>query len=283
MKYKQEIFFMSGFPRAGTTLLMNVLAQNPRFHGTATSGLISTLTQIRDNWRNNENYLANDEEYIYRKIKTMLHGVIDGYYYDELKDNRIPIDKNRFWISHLELLDEIFDTKVKFIYPIRNVIDCLISFEKMMRKSSINKRGVINGVNELTTIGRAENLLIENGVLGAPIMGLREIIYRKEWDRLILVPFNDLLNHPEASLKRLYYQMDVEYFEHDINNVKQTIVEHDTFHGYAPNSLHKIKEGKISPPSPRDLTIFDEEFINKIENERYKDITEFINMNSSKI
>ncbi len=35
----KTIHFVSGLPRAGSTLLMNVLAQNPRIHSTATSGL----------------------------------------------------------------------------------------------------------------------------------------------------------------------------------------------------------------------------------------------------
>jgi len=279
---RQNIFFMSGFPRAGTTLLMNVLAQNPRFYTTPTSGLVTSVIHVRDNWRENENYMSSDESYIYPKIKTMIKGMMDGFYQEALNNNRIPIDKNRFWTNQVDLLDEIFDTKVKFIFPIRNVIDCLISFEKMVRKSRINNRVATNKINELTTLGRAENYLSNEGVLGLPILGLREILYRKEWDRLILVPFNDLLNYPELSLKRLYHQLELEYYEHDVNNVKQIIIEHDMFHGFAPNSLHKIKEGKITPPTSRDTTIFQEDFIDRIENERYKDIAEFISINSAK-
>ena len=150
----------------------------------------------------------------------------------------------------------------------------------MMRKSTVNKRNSVNHINELTTLGRADNLLKDDGVFGTPILGLREIIYRKEWGRLILVPFDDLLNYPEASLKRLYYQLGIEYFEHDTVNLKQTIIEHDLYHGYAPNTLHKIKEGKILPPNPRDMTIFDENFIKFIEEDKYKDITEFIKTNT---
>ena len=280
MENKQNIFFMSGFPRAGTTLLMNILAQNPKFYATPTSGLVSSIMMVRDNWRTSENNLSSDEEYVYPKIKTMLHGMFNGYYHDALTNNQIPIDKNRFWTSQIDLLDEIFDTRVKLIFPIRNVIDCLISFEKMGRMSTINSRKSSNAVNELTTLGRAENYLTRDGVLGAPIMGLREILYRKEWDRLILVPFDDLLNHPEPTMKRLYHQLELDYYPHDLDNLKQTIIENDMFHGFAPNTLHKIKEGKILPPNPRDITIFDEEFINLIENETYGDITSFIKTNS---
>lgn len=277
---KQNIFFMAGFPRAGSTLLMNILAQNPRFHGTPTSGLITSLVQLKENWKTNPLYLANGETYIYPKIKSMMKGMLEGFYKNELSQGITPIDKNRAWTGNFDLLDELFDTKVKFIYPIRHIIDCLISLEKIERKSSVIKMPA--NTKNLSTIGRAETALGDEGMFGLPLTYLREILYRKEWDRLILVPFDDLLNYPEPTLKRLYYQMDIEYFEHDINNVKQTIFEEDIHHGYPPDSLHKIKEGKILPPNSRDLTIYDSEFIDKIENERYKDITDFINTNTAK-
>ena len=277
---EQNIFFMAGFPRAGSTLLMNILAENPRFHGSPTSGLITSLIQLKDNWKNSPLYLSNGEEYIYPKIKGMMKGMLEGFYQKELSQGIIPIDKNRAWTGNFELLDEIFDTKVKFIFPIRHVIDCLISLEKIDRKSALIK--MPTGTNGLTTIGRAETALGDEGMFGLPLTYLREILYRKEWDRLILVPFDDLLNYPEPTMKRLYYQMGIEYFEHDLNNVKQTIYEEDIHHGYAPDSLHKIKEGKLLPPNPRDPTIYDSEFIKTIETQRYKDITDFIATNIAK-
>lgn len=49
------------------------------------------------------------------------------------------------------------------------------------------------------------------------------------------------------------------------------------YHGFAPNSLHKIKEGKLEKPNPRDWSVFDKEYIDKLENERFNDVTQFIN------
>jgi len=272
---------MAGFPRAGSTLLMNILNQNPKFHGTATSGLITSLINIKENWRKSELYLSNGESYVYPRIQSMMKGLIEGFYQNELNNNIIPIDKNRAWTGNFDLLDEIFDTKVKFIYPIRHIIDCLISLEKVERKSSIIR--MPKDIKDISTIGRAENMLSDEGILGLPIIYLREILYRKEWDRLLLVPFNDLLNYPVLTMKRLYYQMELDYFNHDLNNIKQSIYEEDIHHNYAPNSLHKIKEGKLQSPNPRDLTIYNDDFIKKIENEIFKDITDFINTNTNNI
>lgn len=276
---KQDIFFMSGFPRAGSTLLMQILAQNPRFHPTPTSGLISSVVQVRNNWRS-ENHLAAPENYVYPRIKSMLRGMMYGYYENELKAGQIPIDKNRAWVNNMDLLDELLETKVRFIYPIRHVVDCLISFEKIRRKSQINIDPHKNKIKAGTTIGRAENYLADDDVMGMPILGLREIFNRKDFDRLLLVPFDDLLRYPEATVKRLYHQMQIDYYPHDFNNIKQITTEYDVMHFSAPNALHSIKEGGIQLPNDRDPTIFNENIINEIENQKYKDITDFINANT---
>jgi sulfotransferase len=276
---KQDIFFMSGFPRAGSTLLMQILGQNPRFHPTPTSGLISSVLMTRNNWRS-ENHLAVPEDHVYPRIKSMLRGMMYGYYENEIKAGQIPIDKNRAWVNNMDLLDELLDTRVRFIYPIRHVVDCLISFEKIRRRSQINIDPHKNKIKAMTTIGRAENYLADDDVMGMPIVGLREIMDRKDYDRLLLVPFDDLLRYPEATVKRLYYQMQIDYYPHDFNNIKQITTEYDSMHFSAPYTLHSIKEGGIQLPNDRDLTIFNENVINEIENQKYRDITDFINANT---
>jgi sulfotransferase len=42
--------FISGLPRSGSTLLANVLAQNPRFETTATSSILGIISNIREQW-----------------------------------------------------------------------------------------------------------------------------------------------------------------------------------------------------------------------------------------
>ena len=78
-------------------------------------------------------------------------------------------------------------------------------------------------------------------------------------------------------LNGIYDNLELPKFNHDVKNIKQTISEQDLMHGFAPNSLHKIKEGVLTKPVNRDLTIFKEEYINDIENVRFRDITDFIN------
>jgi len=119
MNKKQKVLFMAGFPRAGSTLLANILAQNPKLSPTPTSGLVSSVIGIRDNWRVNDIYKSNGEKYIYPKIKTMLKNMMIGYYEKEVLEGLLPIDKNRAWAGMEDFLDEVFGCDVKIIFPIR--------------------------------------------------------------------------------------------------------------------------------------------------------------------
>lgn len=283
MDKRQDVLFMAGFPRAGSTLLANILNQNPKFLGTPTSGLIGSVISIRDSWRQSDIYRSNPEEYLYPKIQSMLKYMIVGYYEKEVRDGILPIDKNRGWTNFIDLLEEIFKCKIKIIFPIRNVVDVLISMEKINRKSTATNHGDNrNWLNEQTTIGRAENFIKDDGILGLPILRLREIFYRKLMDRLVIVSYDNLLIDPKKTLEKIHDELELPRFYYDFNNIKQTIFEYDLQHGFAPNSLHRIKEGKIFPLQPRDLSIFDPDYIRQIENERYGDITQLVNNNKFK-
>ena len=44
---KQTIFYQASLPRAGSTLLQNLVGQNPKFHVTPTSGMIDIMLGAR--------------------------------------------------------------------------------------------------------------------------------------------------------------------------------------------------------------------------------------------
>jgi sulfotransferase len=279
---KDNMFFLAGFPRAGSTLIANILAENSLFHVTPTSGLIEDIKSYRDNWMKNGLHKTSDEIYMNTKIRGALKGLLYGFHEDAISNNQIVIEKNRAWTTEIFMLEDILGKKIKIIFPIRNVIDILISLEKLKRKSKINSYGDMgNAINELSTVGRAENLLAKNNFVGMTIEVLRDLDYSGLTDRLIFVSYEKFLNEPENMFRAIYNRLEIPYFEHDFNNVKQHTKESDLFHGYVPGILHNIREGAITKPAPRDLSIFKEDYMLDIELNRYKDITELIlNLNN---
>ncbi len=61
-KKVKKIFFQSSLPRAGSTLLQNIMGQNPEFYVTPTSGVLELLFGARINYTNGQEFKAQEEE-----------------------------------------------------------------------------------------------------------------------------------------------------------------------------------------------------------------------------
>src|SRR4051794_4991565 len=58
---RKKYCFISGLPRSGSTLLANLLAQNPRFHASATSGILDVVFGVRNHWDQLPQFQAMDD------------------------------------------------------------------------------------------------------------------------------------------------------------------------------------------------------------------------------
>ena len=58
----EKIFFQSSLPRSGSTLLQNILGQNPDFYVSPTSGVLELLFAARNNYTNDVAFKAQDSK-----------------------------------------------------------------------------------------------------------------------------------------------------------------------------------------------------------------------------
>ena len=58
----EKLFFQSSLPRAGSTMLQNILAQNPDIYATPTSGVLELVYAARANYTNSPEFKAQDSE-----------------------------------------------------------------------------------------------------------------------------------------------------------------------------------------------------------------------------
>lgn len=132
---QKTIHFVSGLPRSGSTLLCNLLAQNPRFHATATSAILDVMFAVRNQWDKLVEFQAAVDKAANEAAKLrVLRGILQAYY-DEVT---LPVifDKSRSWLAHLELAEAVLGDKAKVLVPVRDVRDVLSSFEKLWRAKS---------------------------------------------------------------------------------------------------------------------------------------------------
>ena len=95
-----RIFFISGLPRSGSTLLANILAQNPDIHTAGTSGMLDVMFVVRNRWdRLIEHRAMNAQESDWRKRNVLL-GILAGYHGHV--NEGIVFDKSRGHLARRE-------------------------------------------------------------------------------------------------------------------------------------------------------------------------------------
>lgn len=236
------IHFVAGLPRAGSTLLVNLLAQRPEHHVTPTNDLSSMFRSIRENWTQWANFRAQGIETIQPRVASALRGMAYGFYETELSEGRVVFDKNRSWVAHIELLEEVFKRPVKVVCPVRDVRAIVTSFERRHRANPLGRR---SGAGP-TVDARARTWTANNGLVGAPIALLRDALDRGVQDRLVIVPYRQLCGSPRRALAYVHQRLDLPPFVYDPENVEQVTQEDDTVYGWGPG-LHKVRNRVEAP------------------------------------
>ena len=77
---KKRILFNSSLPRAGSTLLQNIVADNPDFHCTPTSGFLDLLLGAKQSYNNSSEVKAQDAELMKKAFLGYCHNAMHGYF-----------------------------------------------------------------------------------------------------------------------------------------------------------------------------------------------------------
>ena len=246
----KTVHFISGLPRSGSTLLANLLAQNPRFHSTATSGLLEILYTTKNRFWDFPQFRAMPESEIDKKIANTLKGAMQGYYGDV--EAPVVFDKARGWEGHIEMAEAILGQKPKIICCVRNVLDVLASLELLYR-NTVSTRQLPDEKNfpvRMRTLpGRVELWLAnDGGIVGAPVNMIRDAVARGHRDCIYFCEYERLTSNPSKVTQELYEFLGEEEFKHNFKNVEQVTAENDLM--YVFKDLHKIRS-EIKPQEPR--------------------------------
>ena len=270
--------YISGLPRSGSTLLTNVLLQNPKFQTTATSSLLEFLLQVRDNWSKLEghsNYPDGQDKW------SVIRAILQSYH---KTDRPIIFDKNRGWSTHIEFMEKVTGEKARIIACVRNLEDICTSFEKLFRKNRADGEihGEFSNTQMKTLDGRISAWTADEGVLGRPYVSLLDTIQRGLGDRILFFPYEEWTANPEKWFKILYNFIGEEYYQHDFNNIEQTIRENDAGYGWG-SDLHEIKTGKLLPAKSDSMSIVGKSWYDKLHNTEFWKENKPVNNNSENI
>jgi len=235
MAQQEKIYhFISGLPRAGSTLLAAILRQNPRFYARMSSPVSSIVNQTLDSMgKSNEfSIFISDQQ-----KHDILRGVVTNYY-QSIK-GEVIFDSNRYWCSKIYLVKQLFSS-AKIITCIRNPAWIMDSIESLIRRNSVSLPGLFNNLAEASTVYTRTTALGQQGrLVGYAYEALREAYYSNQSASMLLVEYDVLTQFPELVMQEIYQFIGEEYFVHDFDNLEYEENEFDQM--MQVPGLHTVK------------------------------------------
>jgi sulfotransferase len=255
-----KIHFISGLPRAGSTLLSALLRQNPRFHANMTGPVGAFLTGLLTQMSTaNEFALFLDET----QKHAVLKGVFENYYASY--GDKLVFDTNRLWCSKMPALATLFpDAKV--IACVRHCGWIIDSIESLVRRNVFDMSKIFNNDPSGTVYSRAEGLSGGNGMVGFAWNALREAYYGEQAGGLMLLRYETLTSKPAEAMRAIYDFIGEKHFAHDFDNVEFDAEEFDARLGMP--GLHRV--GRKVKAAPRQ-TILPPDLFRRYENDNFWD------------
>lgn len=216
------IFFISGLPRSGSTLLTSLLSENPDIYTSGNSPLCQLMwdTQLSMNNNCNEQFLSNNIAYKKSKILQSIPITL----YEEVKKKYI-FDKCRSWTlpDNLEIVKNYINKDFKIIILVRNIENILKSFMFIDNNKNYEK-----------------DLFIEySDPLMRSLDGVRHCIEHVDKKKYFIINYDSLIFNTKKILEDLYKFLEIPYFDHNLNSIVNRNKENDDVYGIP--GLHEVR------------------------------------------
>ena len=216
------IHFISGLPRAGSTLLSAILRQNPRFRAGMT-GPVGSLVEamLRNMSMSNETSI-----FISDAQREALLQAIFATFYGDVPAGDVVFDTNRLWCTKLPLLAMLFP-RARVICCVRDIPWIFDSIERLIRKNKFQPSGIFNFEPGGTVYSRVDGLGSANGLVGYAWNALHEAWCGEQSDRLLLLTYETLTSKPREAIAAVYDFIGEKPFAHDFENIEFDAAEFD--------------------------------------------------------
>jgi sulfotransferase len=239
----KKVFFQSSMPRSGSTLFQSILNNNPTIYGTGTDGCLELLFGARANFSTSPEFKSNDAELMKKAFINFCHQGINGYCESLIEgtEKEYVILKSRGWGVYRPFLESFYPNP-KIICLVRDLRSVVASYEKIYRKNQLYSDPIRNdSTGGGTTVHkRVDEWMHPTSTIGRAVERIFEMIRLGFDDKILFVKYEDLCLYPEIEMKRIYQYLELPYYQHDFDNIEQTIKEDDAVYGLT-NDLHTIR------------------------------------------
>lgn len=243
---------VTGLPRAGSTLLCQMLAMHPQMHCEGDSSpLCNTLLGLRRMVSDDQFFLSQLDtsfENSYAHLASAMQGFLRGWYH-HTGDKKAVVDKNRAWLHCIELLLKIAP-EAKLIVCIRELGQIYGSIEAQHQKTILVD--FIDHLADFDRFGRADALFAKDKAIGAPLISMHAVqdLPAEVQKRLYFLRFEDLMEKPAACMSHVYEWLGLPPFQVNPDRLEVGGQESDSH--YHMKYLHKQHE-RVTRPKTHDI------------------------------
>ena len=208
----QQIVLLAGLPRTGSTLLQNLLAQNPDVYLEGNSALCQVMWDAKISC---EYHAAEQLKGVGKDITfkdALLRGIPSTYYPDV--ECSIILDKCRNWVNepNIAMARDYISPDVRSIVMVRPIEEIVASFARVAAENN--------------SAFSYEALLAQGCDLDRAVQATHYAAKSKD-PSFLFVSYDDVVRRTDETLTRIYNHIGKEPFDHNVHQVEQTVFEDD--------------------------------------------------------
>jgi len=201
---------VAGLPRAGSTLLCQLLAMHPDIDCEVhSSPLCNALLMLRRSISDDSFMLAQMDvqfDRSYANLRSAMQGFLHGWH--ALSGRPVVVDKNRAWLHCIEFLLAL-EPEARLLVPIRELGQVYGSIEDQHQRTIL--LDFIDHLADFDRFGRADQLFAQEKSIGAPLSSIRAVeeFTQDVKSRLYFVKFEDLTARPVDTMTEVFRWLGV--------------------------------------------------------------------------
>ena len=253
----QQLHYCLGLPRTASSLIMNILNENPRIFTSGTCCMPYFVDACKSRSNEVSEFIALDKDVLSNSYINFLRQGMRGWF-EAMTDKPIVFSKSRIWSEWLPTTCAI-DPNSKYLVILRDLRDVICSLDSLLWKYP----QVTYGARENPFYQESFEKRIEiycrdtQSLLGRPLQLLPHLmeVAQKNPNSFFLCKHEHFNEKPRETLQMIYQWLGEPNFEHDFDNIpKPDYYEHDTCYRSLVSHKTRSKLEKLEPRWPKVMT-----------------------------
>ena len=253
----QQLHYCLGLPRTCSSVIMNILNENPRIFTTGTCCMPYFINVCQERSNEVSEFIALDKDVLNKSYINFLRQGMRGWY-EAMTDKPIVFSKSRIWSEYFPTTFAI-DPNSKYLVILRDLRDIICSFDSLLWKyPQVAYGNRENLFHQASFEKRMETYCTDTGsLLGRPLQLLPHLfeVANKNPNNFFLCKHEYFNEKPRETLQQIYQWLGEPNFEHDFDNIpKPDYYEHDTVYRSLVSHKTGTKLKKLEPRWPKVMT-----------------------------